>query len=54
MGELDKLRQENRRLKSLLNTATKLLSKSRDLLARAGGPVVRKKKSSAKRRRRPA
>lgn len=53
MGELEKLRQENRRLKSLLTTATELLSKFKDLLAKTSRPVVRKKKSSSKRRRMP-
>ena len=53
MDELEKLRRENRRLKSLLTTATELLSKSKDLLARTNRPVVRKKKSSPKRRRKP-
>ena len=41
--ELRQLREENRKLKAMLATATELLSKSKALLAKAYRPTVRKK-----------
>jgi hypothetical protein len=43
MNELETLRKENRKLKALLKTATKLLSKSKELLSGAGTAAPKKK-----------
>jgi hypothetical protein len=50
MGELEKLRTENRKMKSLLAAATELLSKSKELLAKTNRAPAVKKKNPPKRR----
>jgi hypothetical protein len=50
MGELEKLRTENRKMKLLLAAATELLSKSKELLAKTNRAPARKKKNPPKRR----
>jgi hypothetical protein len=51
MGELEKLKAENRQLKVLLATATTLLSKPKELLAKAPKPAVSKKTTIAPKKR---
>jgi hypothetical protein len=51
MNELETLREENRKLKAMLATATELLSKAKALLAKTNRPTVRKKKGKPRKRR---
>ncbi len=52
MGELQQLKAESRKLKLLLATATTLLDKSRELLARPPRRSVAPKKTSVPKKRR--
>jgi hypothetical protein len=51
MGELEQLREDNKRLRLLLATATELLSKSKELLAQKSRPSGAKKKKIPPKRR---
>jgi len=47
MGELEKLRKENRKLKTLLAAANELLAKTKGLLIKKTRPSKRMKKSTS-------
>jgi hypothetical protein len=50
MNELETLREENRKRKAMLATATELLSQSEEFLAKINRPTVRKKRGKPRKR----